>query len=304
MAACEFSLVPCPKECKDDKNEITHFMRKDLDKHLDGDCPNRDHKCEHCGEKGTYAHITQVHDVTCEMKIVPCPNSACAETIQRKNTILHLEECDFSETPCKYQELGCDVKMMRKEISAHEEEEDKLHLHMALDRVIAMDTIIKKHIEEDAITLREGHSLTFKLKEFQQEKDDNGEFYSPKFYCLDGYHMEVEVVANGAENTHVSVYVHMLEGKHDAELKWPFIENINIQVLNQLEDKNHHEVIVIMGETNMVVGENWGYHQFVPHSKLAHDPVKNTQYLKNDTLYFRVSVDTPDHKPWLECTTN
>ena len=38
-----------------------------------------------------------------------------------------------------------------------------------------------------------------------------------------------------------------------------------------------------------------GYFEFVSHSQLAHDPVKNTQY---DTLYFRVSVDIPDHKPF------
>ena len=73
VAICEFTLVPCTNGCKDNKNEIAHFMKKDLDKHLEN-CPNRDHKCEYCGEKGTYAHITQVHDNICEEKIVPCPN--------------------------------------------------------------------------------------------------------------------------------------------------------------------------------------------------------------------------------------
>ena len=28
--------------------------------------------------------------------------------------------------------------------------------------------------------------------------------------------------------------------------------------------------------------------------------VKNTQYLKDDTLYVGVSVEVSDHKPWLE----
>ena len=56
----------------------------------------------------------------------------------------------------------------------------------------------------------------------------------------------------------------------------------------------------------MVVGDNWGRHHLIPHSQLGRDPVKNTQYLKDDTLYFRVSVDIPDYKPWLhvQCTTN
>ena len=37
------------------------------------------------------------------------------------------------------------------------------------------------------------------------------------------------------------------------------------------------------------------------HSALGYDAKKNTQYLKDDTLYFRVSVAVADHKPWLEC---
>ena len=47
-----------------------------------------------------------------------------------------------------------------------------------------------------------------------------------------------------------------------------------------------------------------GFRKFTSHSKLMLNPAKNTQYLKNDTLYFRVSADVPDHKCWLECTVN
>ena len=45
--------------------------------------------------------------------------------------------------------------------------------------------------------------------------------------------------------------------------------------------------------------EYWDFMHFIPHSALAHDPVKNTQYLKDDTLYFRVSVEVAEQKPWL-----
>ena len=296
LATCEFTLVPCTNECKDDKNEITHIMRKDLNKHLEDDCLRRDHECEFCGEKGTYTHITQVHKKACENKIVPCPNADCTKTIQHKMKKQHLEHCEFSKIPCKYQTLGCEVMMMRKYMPAHEEDV-KLHLHMALDKVVTL--------EEEITTVKNAiRKLTF---EFQKKKKNNEDFHSSSFYSSpNGYHMKVEVVASGYDDgkgTHISVYIHMLEGKHDAKLKWPFIGNITIQILNQLENKNHHENIVhIVKETDMVVGVNWGHHKFIPHSKLAHDPVKNTQYLKDDTLYFRVSVNIPDRKPWLQCT--
>ena len=43
------------------------------------------------------------------------------------------------------------------------------------------------------------------------------------------------------EGTHVSVYTLILEGKHDARLiKWPFIGEVNLTLLNQLEDESHH----------------------------------------------------------------
>ena len=302
MATCEFTLVPCPKECKVASKFV--IMRKDLDKHLENDCPNRDHKCKHCGLKGTYAHITQDHDNTCEKKILPCPNADCTKTIQRRNAKRHIDKCGYSEIPCKYQKLGCGLKVIRKDMPAHEED-DKLHLHIALDKVISMEEEIaamKKGIKEDRVKiLRNVDSLTFEFSDFQA---DNAIFYSQMFYSSpNGYNMQVKVYAGDCKNTHVSVYVTILEGKHDAKLKWPFVGNVTIEILNQLMHKNHYQRRIHIGqEMNVLVGNGRGYTKFIPHSELAHDPVKNTQYLKDDTLYFRVSVDIPDHKHWLECT--
>jgi hypothetical protein len=36
-------------------------------------------------------------------------------------------------------------------------------------------------------------------------------------------------------------------------------------------------------------------------STLAHNLETNTKYLKDDTLYFRVSVEVDGLKPWLKC---
>ena len=309
VSTCEFTLLSCPNQCKDNKNKIIHFMRKDLGKHLNNDCPNRDHECEYCGEKGLYAHMTQVHENTCEMKIVPCPNADCTKTIQRRNAKRHIDECDYSEIPCKYQRLGCGVKIMRKDMTVHEKD-DQLHLHIAFDKVINMEEIIttmKDHIQQDAIkVLTHGESITSKITDYQDKKNHNEHFISSTFYSNHyGYHMSVLMLANGDDgcSTHMSMYVHILKGEHDKELNWPFVGKFNIQILNQLEDKNHYKRLVTVTKgMNLMVGESRGYSKFVRHSALARDPVKNTQYLKDDTLYVRVSVDIPNNKPWLECT--
>ena len=300
VATCDFTLLPCTNECKNEDDEISHYTRNILHVHLMKDCPNRDHTCDNCGEKGTYAHITKVHDNTCEKKVITCPNEDCTEIFQRQSIPHHLNMCGYSEIPCKYQNLGCDVKIMRKDMPAHEED-DKLHLRMALDEI----TTMKQQREED--TLRNGASLTFELTEFAKKKDDSYEFKSSTFYSSPkGYHMRIEVYTNGCKigkGTHVSAFVTILEGKYDNIIKWPLVGKVTCEILNQLEDKNHYKQIIQMDkEDNTVVGSSWGYAKTCPHSELAHDLVKNTQYLKDDTLYFRVSVDIPDHKPWLECT--
>ena len=303
VAKCEFTMLFCPNECEDDEDEITHFMRKDLDKHLETECPCRDHECEHCGVKGMYENITQVHDKKCEKKIVPCPNDDCIITIERRLTKRHLEECGYSKIPCKYQKMGCGVKMMRKDLPKHEDDEDKLHLHKALDKVIEL----RDFIEESITTLGEDCSWTFRVKEFQNMKD-NERFFSSSFYSSpNGYHMQVKVHANGVgdgKGTHVSVYVHMLEGKYDAELNWPFTGNITIEILNQLKDNSHHKKnLSLTKEETISIGGKKGYSKFISHEKLTYDHFKYPRYLKNDTLYFKVSVNIPDHvhKPWLQC---
>ena len=58
VAVCKFTPVPCPNQCKEE-DKITLHMRKDLDHHVNNECPNQDYKCEYCGKKGTYASIAK-----------------------------------------------------------------------------------------------------------------------------------------------------------------------------------------------------------------------------------------------------
>ncbi len=101
-----------------------------------------------------------------------------------------------------------------------------------------------------------------------------------------------------------------MKGDNDDSLSWPFTGTVTVELLNQLEDKNHHKKTthipsrrcasqrVVDGER----GEGYGWPKFISHADLAHKPLTNSQYLKDDTLIFRVSAEAPDYKPWLECT--
>ncbi len=120
--------------------------------------------------------------------------------------------------------------------------------------------------------------------------------------------------ANGrcaGEGTHVSVSACLMKGDNDDSLSWPFTGTVTVELLNQLEDENHHKEIAApftadgANSQRVVDGERaangWGWRKFISHADLAHKPLRNSQYLKDDTLIFRVSAEAPDYKPWLEC---
>ncbi len=62
-------------------------------------------------------------------------------------------------------------------------------------------------------------------------------YKSPSFYCK-GYNMNLTVVANECD---IALYVCLLKGKFDNNLTWPFPGTVIIELLNQLEDKNHYQ---------------------------------------------------------------
>jgi TNF receptor-associated factor 4 len=277
-------------------------MRKELSEHMEKDCPNRVHNCKHCGEIGTYAGITQVHDEECEKKVLPCPNTECNSTIQRRNVKRHLDGCKYTEVPCKYQKLGCGAKLKRDNLSAHEAEET-VHFRMALDKVTSMEekmlSIAKTQVQD---ALSDGKPVVFEVPHLSFTGNS---YTAPPFYTSStGYCMAIKIYANGfgtGEDTHMSVFATIQKGKNDKQLKWPFIGDITVTLLNQLEDKNHHNKTIHFDESHSFEVESCrGKAKFISRSALGYNPYKKTHYVKDDSLYLRVSVEMA--KSWLKCT--
>ena len=307
-ASCQFALVPCPNKCAEDEGtgELL-LITKHLDQHLKTKCPNRAHKCSHCGKKGTFASITEDHDKVCEKKIVTCPNKGSGCSLSAEHGIVeeHVrKDCGHTEVACVYESLGCGVKMLRKDREIHEKEDREKHLDLSLATVRMLSEQVKTLTEQNK-SLSEGDAVIMKLPGYANKKEKNEEFLFPPFYTHPGgYKMRVSVCANGYENgkgAHVSVITEVLKGSYDNQVRWPFHGTVTFELLNQLGDDNHHKVVnIVLVKDNMKVGSK-GRFKFLPHSSLGHNPATNTQYLLNDTLYFRVSVKVDDHKPWLDC---
>ena len=340
-ASCPFALVPCPNKCEEYKGagELL-LIRKNLDQHLKTKCPKRAYECPHCGEKGTFASITEDHDKVCEKKIVACSNKkcGCSLSMEQGKVEEHVSSnCEYTEVACVYESLGCGVRMLRKDREIHKEEDRGKHwaLTQATVRKFSEQVkILTEHHDKESkqqeenyerlmgnVKLRdeqlktltdknkmlsEGEAVVLKLPGYINKKEKNVEFLFPPFFTHpNGYRMSLSIYANGygdGNGTHVSIFIKLLEGRHDNQLHWPFLGTVTYELLNQLGDNNHHKVVSrLLVNNNMKVGNKRGLIKFLPHSSLGHNTVTNTQYLLNDTLYFRVSVKVDDHKPWLDC---
>ena len=310
-------------ECKNGNGTVIKFPRKDFLDHKKK-CPNRDYQCTYCKEKGTYYNITHVHDKVCPLKPFPCPNE-CGYVMYRQDIDNHVQsECKYTVVKCKYRSIGCKRETKREKMAIHEED-DKIHFQVVLKAMVHFQDAfeatkntaalnfktMKKSIAdlksklEDVTTVYQ--PVTFVMMDYSEKKEASTKFLSPSFYTSpEGYHMAVSVYTRGfgdAKGTHVSVFASMLEGKYDSKLKWPFVGEIKIAILNQLKDKNHYnKIISVTAASDLKAGSAQGFNQFIPHSALACNPAKNMQYLKDDTLYFRVSVEVDHCKPWLQCT--
>ena len=307
---CDHALLPCPNECIDGTT-LVRVLRKDLATHLKKKCPNRNHQCPYCGEEGRHCDITTSHLKSCTKLEVPCPNKGCSAKLPRCDIPEHCKTCPLELVACKYSIIGCKDKLLRNELKDHEDN-DQLHLH------IAMETILKVQAHLTKVECAANDQFTLKMANFSQYKESGEEFYSLPFYTHHGgYKMCIEVDANGyddGEDTHIAVFAYVMRGENDDNLTWPFTGVVTVELLNQLADKEHHQQVITYPEDKddeanrrVVDAERApsgrGRPKLISHTDLSCKSITR-QFLKDDCLYFRVSVKpSPKTKPWLTCTT-
>ena len=90
-------------------------------------------------------------------------------------------------------------------------------------------------------------------------------------------------------------------------LVFPFKGTTTIELLNQLEDRQHHKKFCACRDTEddsksvtdrVMAGVAGGVCKFISHFELGND-AKNCQYLKDDCLVFRIYAEVPSYEPVL-----
>ena len=150
--------------------------------------------------------------------------------------------------------------------------------------------------------------VTFTLCNVTNKIKKNERWFSVPFFAFkEGYKMTLILCMGGyktGKGTHVSFYVRLLKGPHDDKLEqsghWPLRGRFTIELLNQLNDSDHHSQEADMDNnkcsyctnrvlTDTIAPTGWGSHRFISHKAIFQD----SKYLKNDCADLRVSyVDT------------
>ena len=311
---CQMETVPCPIGCKE---EIT---RGSLQEHGET-CPWRAYQCPHCQFTGTFVKVTTAHFTVCEKFPLGCP-AGCGSFHSRGEMAVHLSTCAEELVPCKYAAIGCAEVLKRKDLQTHLHDEKDYHLEKSMDVVVQLTMIQStmfatggahcdtSHIRfpfrcwlQNTPTCYPYPLWIIKIEGFQEKKEKNEEWFSDPVYShFGGYKMCVCVYANGhgsGHGTHVSVYITLMRGDNDDNLKWPFKGTIRVSLLNQLENGQHVTQNVFFPASNIpkdVSGrvtdgeraKGWGLPQFIPHQDLICEGHRACQYLKDNTLFFRV----------------
>ena len=249
-------------------------------------------------------------------------------------------DCLYATAKCSHSEVGCSSVLKRKEMMEHEADM-KLHLETAKATIVTvrghvqeltenmaklegrMKREMKLEVEQEmasvlekAYLMRNGQT-TFKMGGFAVHKNASIEFKSKPFYTgWHGYKLCIIVEANGVpkvRGAYMSVYAHLMKGEYDNRLLWPLVGTVTFELLNQLGNHGHRKQTSTFPPDDKdnyrlvhqeIAGAGYGCPKFISHAKLGGaDLAKDVQYLKDDAIYLRVSVEAP--KPvghdWMQC---
>ena len=254
-------------------------------------------------EKHMDLSLVNVKLLTVEQKTLTATFKLREEKLEKSMVLKDEQHKNLTEEYNKLSKKSETLTMKLATLSEKHDSLSKKHETLLEQHKILSDTV-SSHKEQHKIQIRKDKFI-FKLPHYASKKERNEEFFSAPFYSHPGgYRMYININANGwgdGKGTHVSVFTKILAGHYDNQLHWPVVGTVTYELLNQLEDNNHHgKISIFTTNSDMRVGISKGSYKFIPHSSLGHKAT-NTQYLLDDTLYFRVSVKV-DHKPWLVCT--
>jgi hypothetical protein len=305
---CHYQQVSCPNGCGQS------IERKSLLAHSQDSCPHRKYQCPHCKEEGLYKVITKEHLVTCPLFLLDCP-AKCGRRVKRYFMKHHLStQCPEEYVSCKYAANGCDALLKRRDIEKHESD-DSLHVQMLIRSQAQLLQLVTKCLVAKSWDSADVTTLPLSSRPWLQN--------TPTCYPVPPWVVTFEQISKMLElrmcpfvdhvYSHFGGYKLMLSlhiwswvlteealvpiGNINLEIRcekklqnphltFPFKGEIQITLLNQLQDRNHH---CLKWETDSF---GCGRHYVIAILDEIKTSDKTHSFVKNDSVFIRIDKFT------------
>ncbi|XP_056151564.1 TNF receptor-associated factor 3 [Lampris incognitus] len=148
-------------------------------------------------------------------------------------------------------------------------------------------------------------TLIWKIRDYKRRKQEavaskTLSLYSQPFYTgYFGYKMCARVYLNGdgmGKGTHLSIFFVVMRGEYDALLPWPFKQKVTLMLMDQGPTKKH------LGDAFKPDPNSSSFRRPVAEMNIAsgcplfvaQSVLENGSYIKDDTIFIKVTVDTSD----------
>jgi len=134
---CQFGEVKCFDGCG------WMVQKRYLTNHVETECPRRKVNCQYCHDRGEHQFIEGQHKEECPKLPLPCPNNCEVGTVPREDMEAHRKECSLEKIQCEYHNVGCEVRMARKDYPKHMKDNVEEHLMMTQTRLTNMQQLLQ-----------------------------------------------------------------------------------------------------------------------------------------------------------------
>ena len=136
---CQYANEYCTNECGQ------WVMRKDMEDHVDNQCPRRSVYCEHCYLELELMEL-QDHYEICEMYPVECVYD-CGDVLERHKMDSHIDQqgsCPNTPVACDFKNSGCEFRGKRSDLSKHIESNVVSHLGLVAKKLTTTTEELEK----------------------------------------------------------------------------------------------------------------------------------------------------------------
>ncbi len=121
--------------------------------------------CQHCKFTSTLEVGASEHALTCLRRPEPCPNQCEVTFVPHCDMEKHLSECPLQPVVCTFEEAGCKVKVLRKNLPRHLEEGAQEHMLSAALLNLRLTREFQQQLKEkEKEILEKDHQLTNSLR--------------------------------------------------------------------------------------------------------------------------------------------